>query len=432
MGNKRLHRRGIVVLFWAVCAFGMIYKGKADAQGRPPSEQDMRSLASLTPAQRRALRVNATVRAVWRARSSVVAIATNTTGGSGVVVHPKGYVVTNEHVVARATKILVRLNDGRVLNAKIVGAAKQFDVAVLKLDTSARLPVAVMGRSSDLYQGETVIAIGTPFGLTTTVSKGVISAFRYNIQVKDTHYSEFIQTDAAVNPGNSGGPLVNVLGEVIAINTAVHRGGPGISFAIPIDRVKAVLNDLLQYGYVRGIYLGFTIESRANQVVVKTVDPGGPAAMAGIRPNDVLVEVLSEKVKSIRTVRSVLSSVVAGQKIVIRLRRGKVTLVPIMLTPARARWLLERRLGITMDSASRHASQMGLSTGVGTVILSVRPGSPASRYGLRRGDVIIQAERYLIKHVGHMNYVAARMGFQGKLYFKFRRGHELLQVTVYF
>jgi len=176
--------------------------------------------------------------------------------GSGVIIHPKGYAVTNEHVVTKATQIHVQLADKRTFSAKTIGAARRFDLAVLKVNATKNLPYASMGRSSDLMPGETVIAIGNPFGLSHTVSTGVISALKRRLKIKNRIYEDFIQTDTAINPGNSGGPLLNIVGDLIGINTAIHKGGRGIGFAIPIDRVRQAVKDLLRYGRVRGGGLG--------------------------------------------------------------------------------------------------------------------------------------------------------------------------------
>lgn len=241
---------------------------RADPPGETPAG-DAGALERLSPAQRRALRVDATVRAVLRARPSVIAIATTRKVvvhdvlreagqaaptetrigiGSGVILDARGYAVTNAHVVEGATSILVRLYDGREATATVIGQTPEFDLAVLRIQGAGPFPAATLGTAADLHHGETVIAIGTPFGLTFTVSKGIVSAVGRSFTVKNRTYAEFLQTDAAVNPGNSGGPLVNVLGEVVGINTAVHSGGPGIGFAIPIDRARAVVGDLVTLG----------------------------------------------------------------------------------------------------------------------------------------------------------------------------------------
>ena len=212
--------------------------------------------ANMTPAQRS--RMTPVVEAVTRAAPSVVSVLTEqksqenpfgglfgvqedeesgkTSLGSGVIVDPRGLVVTNEHVVAGAARIRVQLSDGRELPATLIGADQSFDLAVLQVDAGGKeLPALRIGTATDLMIGETAIAIGNPFGLSHTVTSGVISALHRVVRAKSRTYEDFIQTDAQINPGNSGGPLLNIQGELIGINTAVHSGGPGIGFAIPID-----------------------------------------------------------------------------------------------------------------------------------------------------------------------------------------------------
>jgi S1-C subfamily serine protease len=454
--------------FLAASTVSLRVYGQRGGQGSGPSagggssptpsgtRSDLRSLDNLTDAQRRALRLDPAVRAIMRVKPAVVAIATSRKArsrtrpgqrhgsgggdqtqigiGSGVVVHSKGYVVTNAHVVSKATDILVRLSNGKVYKAKVWGEAKRFDLAILKISVKKEIAVAPLGSSKDLYQGETVLAIGTPFGLTTTVSRGIVSACKRQLRTKDRVYAEFLQTDAAINPGNSGGPLVNLLGEVIGINTAVHTGGPGIGFAIPIDRVKKVLNDLMRYGYVRGIYLGITVRplKRGKGVWVSFVDPGSPAAKAGIRRGDVIESIMGLDTSSYGSYRMAMAGLVSGQKVEIVLKGRTVKLIPIMLTPVRARRLLEKKLGFRLGNAARYASRLGLRQRYGAVVLEVEPSSPAHRAGLRKGDVIIRAGRFLIKRLKHMNYIAARYRMVGKLYLQYKRGTQSGSLNVRF
>jgi serine protease Do len=172
--------------------------------------------------------------------------------GSGVVVSPEGYVLTNNHVVERGVRFRVALVDGRELTAKVVGTDPSSDLAVLKLDAQERMPFVPPGRSDDLLIGETVIAIGNPFGLANTVTTGVVSAVKRNFKAGERTLFDFIQTDASINPGNSGGPLLNIEGQLIGVNTAIlGERSAGIGFAIPIDRAKRIAEDLIRHGEVR-------------------------------------------------------------------------------------------------------------------------------------------------------------------------------------
>ncbi|MBW2175211.1 MAG: trypsin-like peptidase domain-containing protein, partial [Deltaproteobacteria bacterium] len=171
--------------------------------------------------------------------------------GSGVIIDgTRGYILTNEHVIARSAKITVLLRDERELEAELVGAAPDFDLAVLRIQSKEPLPAIQMGNSDDLMIGETVIAIGNPFGFSNTVTTGVISALNRSIQAESRTYRDFIQTDASINPGNSGGPLLNINGDLIGINTAIYSKAQGIGFAIPINKAKRVVDDLIRYGEI--------------------------------------------------------------------------------------------------------------------------------------------------------------------------------------
>lgn len=396
------------------------------------------------------------MRAIDRARGAVVAISTTkvsrrnpfygsgqgylwgyhggrrvTSLGSGLIVHAGGYAVTNEHVVSRATDITVKLADGRHYRARLVGAARRFDLAVIKIDGAPNLPVARLGSSAGLMSGETVIAIGNPFGLSFTVSRGVISALHRRVKIKGREFYDFIQTDAAINPGNSGGPLVNILGEVIGINTAVHRGGPGISFAIPVDRVKRVVNDLLRYGRVRGAYVGLSVyDYHGPGVTVAGVVPGGPAARAGIRRGDIILTVRGRRVKNMRTFRGILSDLVPGDRVPIRLQRGTVQLRVAGITARIARSLFERRLGIQVDSAAYYARRLGLKTRDGAVIRRVQRGGVAARVGLRRRDVIRQVGRTVVRSLRDLDTAVARLRAGRSLVLVVQRGSSSYYVSV--
>jgi S1-C subfamily serine protease len=240
--------------------------------------------------------------------------------GSGVIVDPSGLVVTNEHVVRDAQDIQVTLSDGRQLPAKILGVSAIYDLAVLKV-VAPRLPVARLGDSDQLEVGEWAIAIGNPFGYLLndtqpTVTAGVISATRRDIKRSESDagvYKNMIQTDAAINPGNSGGPLVNADGEVIGINTFIFTqsgGSIGLGFAIPINLVKRVLEEIRTYGHVRVAWPGMSVRALTpylaqrlgfrdvEGLVVSRVDPGGPAARAGVRVGDRIRRVNGQVIRS--------------------------------------------------------------------------------------------------------------------------------------
>ncbi|MBI2123143.1 MAG: trypsin-like peptidase domain-containing protein [Armatimonadetes bacterium] len=221
--------------------------------------------------------------------------------GSGVIVSPDGYILTNNHVVETAQQIKVTLLSGKTLPARVIGTDRFSDLAVVKVEMSG-LPAATLGRSSALRVGQMAIAIGNPFGLGHTVTVGVISALNRNIRVPNLIIENLVQTDAAINPGNSGGALVDSRGEVIGINTAIVRDAQGIGFAIPIDTARAIMDQLIrQQRVVRpyvGVVWGGDVDANiARQynlpvdhgVIVRDVDQNGPAAAAGIRPEDIII-----------------------------------------------------------------------------------------------------------------------------------------------
>ncbi|MDQ7843914.1 MAG: trypsin-like peptidase domain-containing protein [Armatimonadota bacterium] len=258
----------------------------------------------------------AIIRVVERVRPAVVNIDTvaqvqtffgvfpQQGAGSGVIVSPNGYILTNNHVVEGAQQIKVTLLSGRTLQGTVVGTDRFSDLAVIKVDSPEPLPAAQLGRSGGLRVGQMAVAIGNPFGLGHTVTVGVISALNRSIQVPGLLVENLIQTDAAINPGNSGGALANSAGEVIGINTAIVQQAQGIGFAIPIDAARAIMDQLISRGRVVrpfvGIAWGGDVDaSIARQyrlpvdhgIIVREVEPGSPAARAGIRPGDIIVAV---------------------------------------------------------------------------------------------------------------------------------------------
>jgi serine protease Do len=266
--------------------------------------------------------------------------------GSGVIVDRSGIVLTNEHVVHDADQITVTLKDGRQFKAKLLGASPTYDLAVLQVEGEReRLPVAPMGKSDDLVVGEWAIAIGNPFGFLLedtqpSVTAGVISATRRNIKAQASStgvYMNMIQTDAAINPGNSGGPLVNGSGEVIGINTFIFTqggGSLGIGFAIPIDLVRKLLDEIRTHGRVRVAWPGMQVQAVTPQLarrlgtntvgglVVSGVDRGGPAEKAGIRVRDRIRQVNGRNVDSVEDARRSIYGAGVGDRLTLRIERG--------------------------------------------------------------------------------------------------------------
>lgn len=319
--------------------------------------------------------------------------------GSGVVIAP-GVVVTNDHVISGASRIWVTTSDGRELVAKLEGADADNDRAVLSVDPKGLKPV-VLGTTADLMIGETVIAIGNPFGLSNTVTSGIVSAVHRTVQGESgRNYTDFLQTDAAINPGNSGGALVNVLGELIGINTAIVGGANTIGFAIPIDRARRVADDLLNYKEVKTVWVGLRGTTaaptnarplaRGQGLRVRSVWPGSPAAKAGLVPGDVVVVLDGRVVESREDFDTALASVGPGRVLALSYRReGVVHSTGVTTEPT------PEDLGL--DVLRREIGLAFKETHGGLMVVSVLGRSPAAAKGLERGDVVLAVNNVKVR-----------------------------------
>jgi serine protease Do len=344
--------------------------------------------------------------------------------GSGVILTADGLVLTNNHVVEHADKIKVRLESGKEHHAEIVATDPSSDLAVIKVDATG-LPVATIGDSDAMKQGDLVLAIGSPFGLNQTVTSGIVSAIgRDNLNI--TGYENFIQTDASINPGNSGGALVDNKGRVIGVNTAIlsrSGGNVGIGFAIPINMAVRIAEELIEHGEIKRGYLGVSLaeldEDMAEALGVKTsgvlineVMPDTPAEKAGLEAGDVITEIGTREVGDVADVRRMVGREKPGSELTFAVRRdGKaltltVTIArmpdgflaggPAATPPARAgAGSLEGvRLG-KLDDAMRQRLELDETT-EGVVVLEVDPESKAARAGLRPGQVITEVNREFV------------------------------------
>ena len=283
--------------------------------------------------------------------------------GSGVVIDGRhGLVLTNAHVIAGATTIQVRLSDGREFPAELVGSSMDFDLAVLRINSAKNLPEVSMGDSQDLLIGETVIAIGNPFGFTSTVTTGVISALNRTIRSEQGVFTDFIQTDAAINPGNSGGPLLNILGQLIGINTAIYAQAEGIGFATPINKAKRVVAELLNQGRINPVWLGMICQNldqrtasyldlpSLNGVLVSEVYQASPAEQAGVKPGDVLQTLNGIPLEDADHFVQLLRNYTHDDRLTLGLyRRGrpiKAEARPASFTPAMATAMASARWGL--------------------------------------------------------------------------------------
>lgn len=317
--------------------------------------------------------------------------------GSGVIIDPEGHVLTNEHVVRGAERVRVTLGTGAEYDAEVIGADPNTDIAVLAIETDDPLPWVPPARSDDLMVGEPVIAIGNPFGLSHTVTTGVISALDRSIRTGDTVYHGFLQTDAAINPGNSGGPLLNARGELIGINTAIYSGAQGIGFAIPIDAAMRVVRELIEHGEVAPVWLGLSLQDLdpeiraalglargARGAIVTRVYEKSPAERAGVRRGDLLTHVDGLAVDRARSFHEILRGVTVGQEVRLRLvRRGEkleLTAVADPLPRGLVAELAYDLLGVRLEPLDRG----------GYRITAVRPGSGPAQIGIRPGDLLLR------------------------------------------
>ncbi|BAT71312.1 protease Do [Thermosulfidibacter takaii ABI70S6] len=311
--------------------------------------------------------------------------------GSGVVFTKDGYIVTNYHVIEGMDEIKVQLKDGTVLSAKIVGFDKGTDIAVLKVDPKGHeLQPAPLGNSDKLEIAEWVLAIGNPFGLSYTATAGIVSAKGRIIGEKA--YDQFIQTDASINPGNSGGPLVNEYGEVVGINTAIIKNAQGIGFAIPINLVKNVFNQIVTTGKVSRGWLGVAAENSKEGPVITEVIKGSPAEKAGLKKGDIILSFNGREVKDIKDLPLWIAETKPGSRVTITvLRKGKkltkeVTIAELKESPLseRSQKILEI-LGIRVEKDEK-----------GFFVKEVQPKSPASESMLKAGDRILEINKIKI------------------------------------
>ena len=318
--------------------------------------------------------------------------------GSGVVIHEDGYIITNDHVVRRATKIRVKFADGREFEADRVAYDQRSDLALLKIKVPKGLDnkfeTIKFGRDSDLLLGETVIALGNPFGLGGSVSQGILSSRDRQAprEREILDIENWLQTDAAINPGNSGGPLINLNGELIGINVAVHRKGQGIGFAIPIARVQESLGEFFAPEQLRGLWFGARIKIEGNSLRLSRIEPNSPAAKAGLRTGDKVVQVNERDVTDFVGWAKEISG--RGLKTVrIKIfRGGRFLTVPVTLLTEEKVFnseVIQERLGITVRTLTQNlAEQLGMSFYGGYLITKVEKQSPADRAGIESGGVI--------------------------------------------
>jgi serine protease Do len=361
--------------------------------------------------------------------------------GSGVIVSPDGYILTNNHVIDGANDIEVALSDRRDFRAKVVGADAKTDLAVIKIGASG-LPTLPMGDSSAVRVGQFVLAIGDPFGVGETVTMGIVSAKgRGGLGIED--YEDFIQTDAAINPGNSGGALINPAGQLIGINTAILTGGggggnQGVGFAIPVSMAQNVMDQIRKNGKVTRGWLGVGIQPLTPDLatafglkenkgaLIAQVEPGSPAAKAGLQQGDVIQQVNGQAVDDARALTLKISQMAPGSTVKLTvLRNGKQQEISATLGEMPGQKAVAENgakqpdsgeatglSGVEVDNLTPDiAQQLKLPASTqGVVVTDVSDGTPASDAGLQRGDVIQEVNHQPVRNVGDLNRALRQAG----------------------
>jgi serine protease Do len=358
--------------------------------------------------------------------------------GSGVLLHPDGYIVTNEHVVTDTEMIQVRLSSGKQYRAEVIGKDSKTDLALIKIQPDAPLPVVPMGDSDRLEVGDWVLAIGNPFGFDHSVTAGIVSG--KGRVLGSGPYDDYIQTDAAINPGNSGGPLFNLRGEVVGITTAIIPRSQ-FGFAIPSNQAKRVLLQLKDRGKVTRGWLGVVVQQVTSSVadslelkeaqgaLVSEVLTDSPAAGAGIRRGDVILRFGGKAVQEVRDLPRMVAETPVGSEAEVGIQRdGKPLMVRIRVGELRQERLARLHpqdppFGLTVqDLTPEVAKDLGVPQGRGVVVTGVTPGSAADGAGLRQGDVILEANRKPVKTREEFDTALRQRSGEGSLLFLVRRG----------
>ena len=368
--------------------------------------------------------------------------------GSGVIVDGKrGYILTNEHVIARSAEIKVVLQNQFEFAAELVGAAPDFDLAVLKIETQEPLPDIEMGDSDDIMIGETVIAIGNPFGFSHTVTTGVISALNRTVQAEGRVYRDFIQTDASINPGNSGGPLLNISGDLVGITTAIYSKAQGIGFAIPINRARRVMDDLIRYGEVYFPWLGLFVQDldpkltnyfntpEGQGVLVSDVMSDGPAHKAGLRTGDVIIAVGNDRISSKESYLTLVSDFSAGDTIpLVVWKDGAKDMRPVHSTEfpeTMAGTWAYAALGIRVEDitpASRRQNR--IVAGEGVMVTVLRPGCYLESIGAQPGDVVRKINDIVVRTKEDFDKAVIKYRHKDSIVLVIQRGSQQYYVTM--
>jgi S1-C subfamily serine protease len=337
--------------------------------------------------------------------------------------------------------------DEREFEAQIVGADPDSDLAVLKIEADTPLPSIEMGNSNDLMIGETVIAIGNPFGFSNTVTTGVISAVNRSIRAEERVYHDFIQIDASINPGNSGGPLLNINGELIGINTAIYAKAQGIGFAIPISKANKIISDLILYGEVIQPWIGILVQDLDAElaeylkvpgkqgVVIKTVEPASPAREAGLRDGDIILEIGNRAIESVEDYWAAIKTLAAGDIVKAQIwknrKKQQVSLKTKIYPVELADDLAYRLLGVRVESVTPQTrKKFKLQANKGVIISEMNSNSYLARIGARPGDVIRQIDDYSIEDRQDFQKAVIKYRQKNSMVLLLQRGDQGYYITV--
>lgn len=367
--------------------------------------------------------------------------------GSGVIIDgERGLIITNSHVISNAGTIKVTLQDERELEAEIIGADPDFDLAVLKIPKVAGLPAVPMGSSEDLMIGETVIAIGNPFGFSHTVTTGVVSALNRSIRTDDRVFHEFIQIDASINPGNSGGPLLNINGDLIGINTAIYAKAQGIGFAIPISKARKIISDLITHGEVIEAWIGIIVQNvdaglarymglrDISGVLVKSVEYGSPAANNGVREGDVIVALGNRKITTVDEYQAVMRSHSVGDSLNLKIWRNgqplKLSVQAMLFPMEQAKSLGFRLLGLEVENlTSVNRAKYAISAETGVMVAKINPQSYLAEIGVKDGDVIRRINDITILNTADFERAVVKYRHKKSIVVLLQRGDQGYYIT---
>jgi serine protease Do len=440
-----LHRRcllalGAIPLFLAAGVSGPAQ----DAPSRPSNvAADLRPKEPLT---RTGVRRTAIVGAIERVKGAVVNIHSERTVapggelytlspsqnrvngmGTGIVIDPRGYIITNHHVVEDVNVLRIRLADGITQNASVVARSPEMDLALIKIDPPYALPTMPLGTAADLMVGETVIAVGNAYGYEHTVSVGVVSAIKRDVSLnKDMSYKSLIQTDASINPGNSGGPLINVNGELVGVNVAIRAGAQGIGFAIPVDHMVRAAADMLRARRRPGAFDGLVCRDRvdianevpARSVLIERVEANSPAAGAGLQPGDTLSKIGDVRIVCSYDVERAFLDCKTGDTLAIVVRRGdKDQRVELALGKGSADRVVHAqttsssdvvwaKLGVQLHPVTNDAvSRVNRQLNGGLEITAIQNDGLAAKSGIQKGDILVGLHNWETLSVDNVTYV---------------------------